>query len=151
MLFTFGKARIIALGDLNWNREKDLFCPNHIGPVDVEIAAGHAMDLSGSPAAVNGLRAQVVIVGQRPDQGRRRPGAQDLFAEPRLQGLWKLHTSPQHHETDGDLNMIANTDDDHSQGQVLQSAGARHPGGQITVINERNGYNKTYTARGTKD
>jgi len=151
MLITFHKTRITELGDLTWNREQDLFCPNHIGPVDVEIAAGHAMDLSGSPASVNGLRAQVVIVPNGQTKGGDVPVLKAYYAEPRLQGLWKLHTNPQHHETDGDLNMIANVQDDNSKDQYFNLRVRVSPAGQITVINERNGYNKTYTARGTKD
>jgi beta-lactamase superfamily II metal-dependent hydrolase len=151
MLITYGKTRITELGDLTWNREQDLFCPNHIGPVDVEIAAGHGMDLSGSPASVNALRAQVVIVGNGQTKGGDVPVLDAYNAEPRLKGLWKLHTNPQHHQTDGDLNMIANTDDDLTKDKFYNLRVRVTKAGEITVINERNGFNKSYEAQGAKD
>lgn len=150
-LITFGKARIVALGDLTWNKEKELFCPNRIGPVDVEIATNHAMDLSDSPAAVNGLRAQVVIVGNGQRKGGDASILKTFYAEPRLQGLWKLHTNTQHHETDGDPNMIANVDEDIAKDRFYNLRLRVTKDGNITVINERNGYNKTYAAKGAKD
>jgi len=109
------------------------------------------MDLSGSPASVNGLRAQVVIVGNGQTKGGDVPVLKAYMAEPRLLGLWKLHTNPQHHETDGDLNMIANTDDNIAKDKFYNLRLRITKAGQITVINERNGYNKTYIAKGTKD
>ena len=47
--------------------------------------------------------------------------------------------------------MIANTDDDLAKDKAYNLRIRVTPAGQITVINERNGYNKTYTARGAKD
>lgn len=48
-LITFGKTRILELGDLTWNKELELLCPmNKIGKVDVYFVTGHGMDLSSS-------------------------------------------------------------------------------------------------------
>jgi competence protein ComEC len=150
-LITFGKVRIAALGDLTWNREKDLFCPNRVGPVDIEIATNHGTELSDSPASVNGLRPLVVIVGNGQRKGGDASVLKTFDGDPRLQGLWKLHTSVAHHETDGDLNMIANTDDDIAKDKLYNLRVRVTKDGKITVINERNGFNKTYLAKGATD
>ena len=52
----FGKFRVVDLGDLTWNKEHDLMCPNNkIGQTDVYIVSHHGQDISGSP--VLGARA----------------------------------------------------------------------------------------------
>ena len=49
-LITFGKTRILYLGDLTWNKEMELLCPaNKVGKVDVYFVTGHGMNLSSSP------------------------------------------------------------------------------------------------------
>ncbi len=54
---TFGKFRTIDLGDLLWNNEGDLMCPNNpIGTVDLYLVSHHGTDPSGSTALVHALR-----------------------------------------------------------------------------------------------
>ncbi len=41
-LVTFGKFRVAHLGDLTWNKEFELMCPNNrIGTVDVLLGLHH--------------------------------------------------------------------------------------------------------------
>ena len=55
---TFGQFRAIDLGDLLWNKENDLMCPNNpIGTVDAYFVTHHGLDQSGSPALVHGPAA----------------------------------------------------------------------------------------------
>src|SRR6476660_5934414 len=56
VLITYGSFRMIDMGDLTWNKEKDLVCPvNKIGKVDLYLVSHHGMKMSGSPQWMNEL------------------------------------------------------------------------------------------------
>ena len=62
--------KIAVFGDLTWERERDLFCPNDkVGKVDVYLASHHGTYWSGSPAMLNALQPIVTIMGQLANQG----------------------------------------------------------------------------------
>ena len=66
----FGKFRLADLGDLHWNREHDLACPNNLlGVVDVYMTTHHAKKTSGSPAMVQALRPKAAIMNNGPKTG----------------------------------------------------------------------------------
>jgi hypothetical protein len=66
----------------------------------------------------------------------------------RVQGMWRLHLNKAHPEVDGPLDMIANPDIDPALDKDYNLRLRILKDGQITVINERNGYNKSYKAGG---
>jgi len=44
-LLTFGKFKFVDLGDLTWNKELEIACPEHfIGPVDLFLTTHHGLD-----------------------------------------------------------------------------------------------------------
>src|ERR1019366_7765166 len=56
LVITFGKTRILDLGDLTWAKERGLMCPvNKIGKFDVYIVSHHGLINSGSPALVDAI------------------------------------------------------------------------------------------------
>src|SRR5262249_39990487 len=62
-LITYGKFRMIDLGDLTWNKEQDLVCPNNlVGTVDVYLTTHHGMDMSGPATIVHALKPPVPIM-----------------------------------------------------------------------------------------
>ena len=68
---TFGRFRLLYLGDFTWNLEFDLNCPvNRIGQVDVLVASRHGQPSSNSEALVHAVRPRVTIIEQRNAQGR---------------------------------------------------------------------------------
>src|ERR1700761_7812216 len=69
MLMTFGKSRILDLGDNSWNNELSLLCPvNKIGKVDVYFVTQHGMDLSSSPPTA-ALEPLVALMQNGPMKG----------------------------------------------------------------------------------
>ncbi|HWM61478.1 MAG TPA: MBL fold metallo-hydrolase [Rhizomicrobium sp.] len=147
-VISYGKARIAAFGDLTWDREKDLFCPtDKVGKVDVYLATHHGTALSGSPAAVNALAPIVAIMGNAARKGDDPERAKTIEASPRIQGLWRLHSSTVNPQIDGDHQMIANPDADQSKDEFYNLRLRIQKSGEITVINERNGFNKTYQVK----
>ncbi|PYQ71362.1 MAG: MBL fold metallo-hydrolase, partial [Acidobacteria bacterium] len=50
VVLTYGNFRMIDIGDLTWNKEHDLVCPNNLlGNVDLYLTTHHGLDISGSP------------------------------------------------------------------------------------------------------
>ena len=93
-LFTFGKLRILDLGDLTRDKEMELVCPNNkIGAVDIFIVSHHGWYQSNSPAFLNAIAPRVAIMDNGAKKGGT-PSAWDIIEKsPRLQDLWQLHFS----------------------------------------------------------
>jgi competence protein ComEC len=147
-VISWGKARIAAFGDLTWDREKDLFCPiDKVGKVDVYLATHHSTGLSGSPAAVNALAPIVVIAGNGARKGADPARMKTIQDSPRVQGVWQLHASTANPQANVDPQMIANPDADQTKDKFYDLRLRIHKSGEITVINERNGFNKSYQSK----
>src|SRR5208283_256265 len=62
-VLTFGQFRTVDLGDLSWNKELDLVCPdNAIGPVDLFVVSHHGWSESDSKTLVYALHPRVAIM-----------------------------------------------------------------------------------------
>jgi len=147
---TYGKFTFLDLGDLTWNKELELACPqNHLGRVTMFQATHHGFygDRSGPPALVWALRPQVVIVNNGPQKGLGSNAYETIAKIPGLEDAWQVHTSLANdaaHNTAPD--KIANAEaTDQCKGNFLKASIAAD--GKFTVTNSRNGYSKTYTAR----
>jgi hypothetical protein len=144
-LITYGKVRIAAFGDLTWDRDKDLACPiNKVGKVDVYLVSNHGLAQSSSPAIVAALQPVVVIEGNGITKGDDPDRVKSLMGSPRIQGFWRLHRNIRHPELDGPEDMIANPVDAPAQDHAYNLRLRILKSGDVTVINERNGFNKTY-------
>ena len=93
-VITFGQWRAIDLGDLLWNKENELMCPNNpIGTVDVFFVTHHGLDLSNSPALVHGVQPRVAVM----QNGTRKGGGVEAMKTMRtsagFEDLWQLHWS----------------------------------------------------------
>ena len=145
MLITFGKTRILYLGDLTWNKEIELFCPtNKVGKVDVYFVTGHGMNLSSSPPT-RAIDPLVAIMQNGPTKGGDQEVINMVNSYPSLKGFWRTHYSIRYPSLNGDPNYIANPDwvPDLASPLALDIT----PGGDITVTNTRNNFSKTYQAR----
>jgi competence protein ComEC len=142
MLITFGKFRIVDLGDLTWNKEYELVCPmNRVGIVDVYLSTHHGMNLSGSPAMVDALHPRVAIMNNGATKGGSPEAWQTIHNSPGLRDIWQLHYAT----AGGDANnapdaFIANRDQ--QEGNWIKLSAESN--GRFTVVNSRNGKSKTY-------
>jgi competence protein ComEC len=93
-LITFGKLKLLDLGDLTWEKEMELMCPrNKLGKIDIYIVSHHGWFQSSSPALVYGIDPRVAIMDNGAKKGGT-PSAWDIIkASPRLEDLWQLHFS----------------------------------------------------------
>ncbi len=157
-----GRFRMLNLGDLTWNKERELVCPNNLlGQVDVYLTTHHGLNLSGPPALVHAVRPRVAIMNNGPRKGASRDAWLTVRQSPGLEDLWQLHYAmqrpgnPAFRETGEaggpELNtreeQIANLGDiaEHTPAHFLQLS-AREDG-SFTVKNPRNGVTKLYAAR----
>ncbi len=84
-VLTFGKVRILDLGDLTWDKEMDLMCPvNKIGKIDVYVVSHHGFEQSGSPALVDAIAPRVAVMDNGANKGGSPSAWQILHAAPGL-------------------------------------------------------------------
>jgi len=143
VLITYGKLRILDLGDLTKKGELALVCPvNLLGPVDLFVVSHHGWSQSNSKAFVDAIRPRVAIM----DNGAKKGGSPDVWTvlrgTPGLVDLWQLHYSIEGgREHNVAADYIANSDEKCQGIRIDVTANAD---GEITVTNQRNGFNKTY-------
>ena len=59
---TFGKFRVLHMGDLTVNKEFDLMCPtNRLGTVDLWVVSHHGQAISNSEVLVHAIQPRVAI------------------------------------------------------------------------------------------
>ncbi len=148
--------RMVDFGDLTWNKEHDLACPNNlIGAVDLYVVSHHGQDISSLPMLVHAMRPRVAVM----DNGARKGGAvatfETLKSSPGLEDLWQLHYAEDATEHNMPEQFIANlgrggtsatgVPDEGTANYIKVSAMAD---GSFTVTNSRNQFKREYGPRG---
>ena len=160
LLFTYGRFTFLDLGDFNWAKEVELSCPvNKVGEVTLYQTSRHgAWDDAGSPTHLYAIQPQVVIVnnGPRKGLGGTSPGYAEVTTEhfariaesPGIEGIWQGHRSlfdPAATSNTAE-EMIANFEEtDECEGHWIRAS--VQADGSFSVLNNRNGYSRAYTAR----
>jgi beta-lactamase superfamily II metal-dependent hydrolase len=169
ILLQFGQFRVLHLGDLTWNTEYDLMCPNNpIGTVDLWIVSHHGQPISNGPVLVHAIEPRVAIMNNGTRKGGQPDAMRVIHSAPGLEDLWQLHFSQlsgQEYTVPG--LFIANAVDDQGASMPIAplSPGPRGSGaagppvhegpafwikvsgstdGSFVVTNGRNGFSKTY-------
>jgi len=145
-VITFGKLRILDLGDLTHDKEMELMCPqNKLGKIDIYIVSHHGFAQSSSLPFVYGLAPRVAIM----DNGAKKGGSPSVLdgirKSPGLDDLWQLHFS----EEGGTAHnvateFIANPDGPDAANDLELTA---NPDGSFEVSNSRTQKSKNYPAR----
>jgi competence protein ComEC len=171
---TFGKFHVVHMGDVTYNKELDLMCPNNrLGTADLFIVSHHGQAISNSPALVHALHPRAAIINNGTRKGGQPDAMRVLFSSPGLEDLWQMHfslLSGQEYTVPG--AFIANQIDQPDtalpvaawnpppQGQQAPPAPV-HNGksyyfkvvaqqdGTFTVTNMRNNFSKTYRPGGS--
>src|SRR4029453_6042654 len=77
VLLTYGKLRVLDLGDLSKKKKLALVCPNNLlGQVDLFIVTHHGADSSNPAALVNAIRPRVAIM----DNGAKKGGSSEVWS-----------------------------------------------------------------------
>ena len=171
-LITFGRFRALHLGDLTWNKEKLLACPNNkIGTVDLWVVTHHGQPISNPEVLVHAIHPRVAILNNGTRKGGQPDAMKVIHSSPGLEDLWQIHfslLSGQEYTVPG--MFIANGIDDQQPAMprdpLVVAQGSEPPpapvhngpahwikvsaqsDGTFTVTNSRNGFSKTYRAGG---
>ncbi len=142
LVIGFGKFRFADLGDLTYNKQLDLLCPqNRVGKVDLYLAAHHGGETS---KAVWGMAPRATVVNNGPRKGGDPAAWKVLSGSPSLADLWQLHFAVAGgKETNAPDTLIANVD---AAGPGLYLKVSANVDGSFTVFNQRNKYTKNYAA-----
>lgn len=164
LLLSYGKFRFVFLGDLTWDAEQRLFCPqNRVGTADVYLITHHAQSFDRSfsdfywglsccpPVEVYALRPRVAILsmgkdGHPLDAGANPAALNVVHASPGLEDIWqtnylvgggeKGHNPPEQFCANVGTNVRA---------QYIELSA--EPDGAFVVTNSRNGYRKSYPVK----
>ncbi|MGH9741234.1 MAG: ComEC/Rec2 family competence protein [Candidatus Acidiferrum sp.] len=146
VVITFGKLRILDLGDLTKDKEWQLMCPvNRLGKIDIYVVSHHGWFHSNSPIFLDGIAPRVAIMDNGADKGGS-PAAWDAIEKsPRLEDLWQLHFSNEgkveHNVAD---SYIANLSVEANDGNYIKLTA--WPDGKFDVYNARTKATKDYAA-----
>jgi len=144
-VLTYGKFRLLDLGDLTWNKEQELACPNNlIGPIDLYVTSHHGLDQSGPAALVHAVRPRIAVMNNGAKKGGSASAWRIVRDAPGLEDLWQVHyaaNSDAAHNSPAAL--IANLDETTSHGLNVSAASD----GSVVVTNARTGQSKSYKAR----
>ena len=141
-----GNFRLLDLGDLTWNQEHQLVCPNNlIGTFDVFHTTRHGDPHAGAPQLVHAIRARAAVMNNGERKGGDPEYWQIVHEAPGLQDFWQIHRSAAggagHNSPEQFLANLNEVDHGHYLKMSVQ------PDGSFTMTNERNGFTKNYPAR----
>lgn len=143
----FGQFRYLDLADLTWNQEIELVCPaNLLGTMSVYRTTRHGTEWSGAAALVHSVRPRVAVMNNNPTKGGVATTFDILKKSPGLEDLWQLHLSDNvPKDVNAPESFIANLGGEDAAHYIKLSA---RSDGSFTITNARNGFAKTYRARG---
>jgi beta-lactamase superfamily II metal-dependent hydrolase len=144
-LITFGKFRILDMGDLTWDKEMDLMCPNNrIGRVDLLIVSHHGWFHSSSPALVDATAPQVAIMDNGDTKGGSKPTVETIRKIPGLEAEYQLHYSEEAGPDNPPDKFLANL---HGPDTGYGIEVVASPSGGFSVRNDRTGATTNFPAR----
>jgi competence protein ComEC len=155
MVIALGKFRMVDFGDLTWNKEHDLACPNNlVGTIDLYLVSHHGKDTSSLPMMVHAMRPRAAVMNNGANKGGEIPTFKTLKSSPGLEDLWQLHYGVEAGSLNSPEQFVANlgragtkesgVPDESSAYYIKLSA---RSDGSFTLTNSRNGYSKDYVAR----
>ena len=144
----YNKFDFIDMGDLTWNYEHKLVCPNNlIGKIDVFQTTHHGLERSNSPQFVWAIAPTVAVMNNGPRKGGPASVFEVLRKSPGLEDIWQGHLAlgtPK--DVNTDEKMIANLGPSQGcEGALLKLSVASD--GKYTMTNLRNGFSKTYQSK----
>lgn len=145
VLFTFGKLRILDLGDLTSDKEAQLVCPvNRLGQIDIYVVSHHGSVSSNSREFLNSIAPRVAIMDNGAAKGGAPSSWEAIKKSPRLEDLWQLHFAneggAEHNVPDAFIANVSGPD----TGNYLKLTA--WPDGNFEVFNPRTKKTKHYDA-----
>lgn len=147
----FGKFRFFDGGDLTWNQEMKLVCPNDlIGPVDVYQVTHHGLDSSNNPVVLNTIKPRVAIMNNGDKKGCLPDVFANLTATESIERIFQLHKNLR---PDGSINNVADKyianlgASEQCEGNYIHLSVAPDSANYIVSIPTNAGLQETFTTR----
>jgi competence protein ComEC len=117
----FGRFKFFDGGDLTWNIENRLVCPNRlVGPVDVYQVDHHGLDISANPVLINALKPRVALINDGPRKGAEAVAYATLKSNKEIEAIYQLHRNVRTTDRDNaPTDFIAN-DEEACQGNFIK-------------------------------
>jgi len=147
-LLRHGAFNFLDTGDLTWNVESKLVCPQDmVGEVVLYQVAHHGANSSNNPAMLRTIKPMVAIMNNGPRKGGHPDTVKALRATPKLVDLWQVHRNvASGDENNAPEEFIANPDEQNDAAHMIRvsvDAAKR----TFTVTNDRNGKSKSYAIK----
>jgi len=144
VLITYGRFRMLDLGDLTKDKELELACPrNLIGTVSLFIVTHHGFDQSNAKALVAGIHPEAAIIDNGAHKGASPEAWQIVHDVVGLERLWQLHYAVDGgpaHNADG--KFIANQDESEDHGNYIRVEA--NPDGSFRIVNSSNNFYRKF-------
>ncbi len=146
VLIRFGSLRILDLGDLTWDKERMLMCPdNRLGHIDVLVVSHHGWYQSSSPALVDAIHPRVAVMDNGAKKGGSIPTLDTVRKSPGIEALWQLHFSDEGSATHNTAAAYIANLDGPDAGNDIELTAAHD--GSFTVRNGRTDLEKHYSVK----
>jgi beta-lactamase superfamily II metal-dependent hydrolase len=145
ILVTYRRFKYFNGGDLTWNVENKLVCPQNLpGAVDVYQVNHHGMDSSNNPTLVRALNPQVAVINNGPKKGGEVRTFAVLKEIPKVD-IYQLHRNLQTTDKDNAPSEFVANDEEACQGNFIKLSVATN--GNYSVSIPAKGINRSYHVR----
>ena len=121
VVLRLGDFEFLDLGDLTWNVEHKLHCPeNLIGAIDVFQVSHHGLDDANSPAFLAALRPTVAVLNNGPAKGADAATFRWLGETASIEDVFQLHRNVTTGPADNAPPELVANDDESCLGEHVQ-------------------------------
>jgi beta-lactamase superfamily II metal-dependent hydrolase len=144
-LLRYGAFDFLDTGDLTWNIEHGLVCPqNLIGEIDLYQVGHHGANNSNNPVMLRSIKPTVAIMNNGPRKGGHPDTVKWLRELSSLQALWQVHRNvTSTSEQNAPEEFIANLHEQNDEAHLIYVS-ADPAKRTFTVINDRNKKSTSY-------
>ena len=148
-VLSYGAFDMFDGGDLTWNTEAKLVCPeNLVSTVDVYDVNHHGLDVSNNPLLLKALSPTVAVMSNGTTKGCGAETFKTLKNTKSIEAIYQIHRNLRaDSENNTESERIANREKECAANYIKVSVEAG--GGKYAVSIPANGHSKTFQSKGS--